>query len=213
MNGNEIDLIPNSYRRRLAIRRMLTPFAAAYAVVFVCLIAAKFFLSASIDLQTVRIQQLQADKNSVLQRKAYIDQLSSQAEVLAERVEMLEKLRGGPPVQEVFIAVDKSLAGRVWFRDWKFMRAGEFVDVVPQAVNTGYFIIVPETQSESGVKAWRMRTHMEINAQAIDHSALADFVKRLNAQAHIESVKVLNTRSRHEGHRRVVDFDLIIVVG
>ena len=210
---SEIDLIPQSYRRKLAIGRFLKSFGVLYAGVLVTLVTAKCLLSFNIDAEASEIQRLEADKNSVLQKKAYVEQLEHEADRLTRRVQVLENLRGGPPVKDVFLAIDAALEGRVWFLDWKFLRAGEFVELKPQAVDTGYFIIVPEGDSgDAGGRAWQMHTHMEIRAQARSHTALAEFVQRLTTQRYIADVKVLNTRSRRVSGNDLVDFELAVVV-
>lgn len=209
----DIDLIPQSYRRKLIMRRFLRSFGVLYACVLITLVTAKCLLSFNIDAEASEIQRLEADKNSVLQKKAYVEQLEREAKQLGKRVQVLENLRGGPPVRDVFLAIDAALQGQVWFLDWKFLRAGEFVELKPQAVDTGYFIIVPEgDDGDGGERAWQMHTHMEIKAQALSHTALAEFVQRLTTQRYIADVKVLNTRSRRDASNDLVDFELAVVV-
>ena len=167
---SEIDLIPQSYRRKLAIGRFLKSFGVLYAGVLVTLVTAKCLLSFNIDAEASEIQRLEADKNSVLQKKAYVEQLEHEADRLTRRVQVLENLRGGPPVKDVFLAIDAALEGRVWFLDWKFLRAGEFVELKPQAVDTGYFIIVPEGDSGDAqvggpgkcTRTWRLGPRREV---------------------------------------------------
>ena len=210
---SEIDLIPQSYRRKLSTGRFLKSFGVLYAGVLITLVTARCLLSFNIDAEASEIQRLEADKNSSLQKKAYVEQLEREATQLGKRVQVLENLRGGPPVKEVFLAIDAALQGQVWFLDWKFLRAGEFVELKPQAVNAGYFIIVPEDDGSSGgERAWQMHTHIEIRAQALSHTALAEFVQRLSTQRYIEDVKVLNTRSHRLSGNVLVDFELAVVV-
>ena len=91
---SEIDLIPQSYRRKLAIGRFLKSFGVLYAGVLVTLVTAKCLLSFNIDAEASEIQRLEADKNSVLQKKAYVEQLEHEADRLTRRVQVLENLRG-----------------------------------------------------------------------------------------------------------------------
>ena len=113
----------------------------------------------------------------------------------------------------MFAVIDRASDGRVWFSEWTFRRAGELVESDPQAIRAGYFIVLPrEAKRDEREKAWLMRTHMEIRAQAVDHSTLASFARRLVEQPEIEEVRVLNTRSRPTASTDVVDFELAVVV-
>ena len=208
----DIDLIPSSYRRRRGVRSLSIRFGAVYGVVAVALLAAKLGLSFGIDARASEIERLRADKDSVLQKLTHIDALETQREALNRQLSLLERLRGGPATRAVFAAMDSALAGDVWFTAWTFMREGEFVEVAPTTVETGYFLIVSDSGADDGGRAWRMKTHMEISATALDHSALARFVTRLASQGIIGDVKVLNTRSRREASASVVDFELAVVL-
>ena len=208
----DIDLIPSSYRRSRGVRRTSARFGVLYAFVVAALLAAKIGLSTGIDARAAEIERLRGDQDNVLQKMARIDALATQRGELDRQLSLLDRLRGGPTIREVFAAMDASLAGEVWFADWTFMREGEFVEVEPNAIDTGYFVIVPDGDRSDGSRAWRMKTHMELNALALDHSALARFVARLANQPIVGDVKVLNTRSRRESTADVVDFQLAVVL-
>lgn len=209
----EIDLIPEDYRQALQIRRWLKTFAAAYGLGVLCIVLAKTLLSFSIGAEASEIERLKANKTAVLNQRAQLDALQAEESVLEKRLAVLNKLRGGPPVRQVFLDIDRAVDGKVWFLDWEFMRAGEFVQVKPRTVQRGYFIVVPaEEQGATQDRAWQMQTHMRIKAQATDHSSLADFVRRLGQQSIIEDIKVLNTRLRSYASTQVVDFELAVIV-
>lgn len=209
---SEIDLIPESYRRERWVKRRVKQFGVVYGALLICIVGAKSFVHLSINEQTLEVERLRNDKQSVLEQRARLDELHGEKAKLEERLAVLEGLRGGPPSKQVFLGIDGALNGKVWFVDWTFKRAGEFVEPKAATVNTGYFIIVPEDETNTSARAWQMRTHMEIKAQALDHSALADFVRRLSQQKIIENVKVLDTRSQRKNAISVVDFELAVVV-
>ena len=208
----DIDLIPSSYRRARGVRTTAIRFGVAYGILAAILIAAKLGLSFGIDARASELERLRADKDSVLQKLTSIDALEGEHKALNRQLALLERLRGGPATRAVFTAMDAALAGDVWFTGWTFMREGEFVETEPTAVETGYFLILPEGGPTDRARAWRMKTHMEIEASALDHSALARFVARLAGQPIIGDVKVLNTRSRREAATSVVDFEIAVVL-
>ena len=209
---SEINLIPSSYQQFLRIRRWIGSFGLVYGILIAAIIASKVFLSFGIDAEASAIERLKADKRLVLNKKTKLDRLHEDRSTLENRVAVLNKLRGGPPVRDVFLSIDRAMDEDVWFLDWKFMRAGEFVEGQPRSVNTGYFIVIPEDGSGTKERAWRVQTHMEIKAQALDHSSLADFVRRLSEQGVFEDVKVLTTRIHRYPATQVVDFELAVIV-
>ncbi len=209
----EIDLVPLSYRRLRRTKRWLKLFAGMYGAVLVCLIVAKALLAFGVTVRTAELEELDADRALVAERKATLEELRATREVLEQKARALEALRSGAEPRAIFVAVDRALDNQVWFLNWTFRRAGEFVAADPRTVNTGYFITVPAGERTSETRTWQMATHMEIRAQASDHSALAEFVQRLNAQPVIEEVKVLNTRMHAYESLQVVDFTLAVVIG
>lgn len=209
---SEINLIPSSYQQFLRIRRWIGSFGLVYGVLIAAIVAAKVLLSFGIDAEASAIERLKADKRLVLNKKTKLDRLHEDRSTLENRLAVLNKLRGGPPVRDVFLSIDRAMDEDVWFLDWKFMRAGEFVEGQPRSVNTGYFIVIPEDGSGAKERAWRVQTHMEIKAQALDHSSLADFVDRLSEQRVFDDVKVLTTRVHRYPAAQVVDFELAVIV-
>ncbi len=208
----EFDLIPESYRQRLRLRRWSINFSLGYTCVIVIVVAAKVLLSHNITVEAAAIDKLKVDKAAVLAHKARLDYLRSERSQLDERLDVLMKLRRGPLAEDIFITIDRALGESIWFMDWKFLHAGEFVEVKPRAVNTGYFVVVPEGEQREERKAWRVQAHMEIRGQAVDHSALASFVERLSGESVIRDVKVLKTGTSRYQSTQVVDFELAVIL-
>lgn len=209
---NEIDLIPSRYRNSLRVRGWLLRLGVAYLLLLAGTGAVKAVLSNSVDTRTQLIERLQEDKRQLLDRQTELEQLHSRRSVLSRHLATLEQLRSGPPVTQIFTAIDRALREDVWFIDWGFMRAGEYVPVKDQGVNTGYFIIAPETRADGSQLAWQMATHMTLRAGATSHTALAEFVQRLSDQPEIAEIKIVNTQQRQQGLGRVVEFELAIIV-
>ncbi len=208
----EFDLIPESYRQRLRLRRWSINFALGYTCVIVIVVAAKVLLSHNITVEAAAIDKLKVDKAAVLAHKARLDYLRSERSQLDERLDVLTKLRRGPLAEDIFVTIDRALGESIWFMDCKFLHAGEFVEVKPRAVNTGYFVVVPEGEQREERKAWRVQAHMEIRGQAVDHSALASFVERLSGESVIRDVKVLKTGTSRYQSTQVVDFELAVIL-
>lgn len=208
----EIDLVPAEYRHYLRVRRWLVTFASVFVLLVVAIGVGRVVVSQRVGAEKARIDHLRASKQVTLNQLGLIQTLHERKGAAEKRLNILGGLRGGPAAEKIFWTIDRALSGNVWFRSWSFRRAGELVEVAPRAVETGYFIIVPKEANQSQDKAWRLQTHMEIKGQARDHSALAEFVKRLLDQPEIEDVRVLNTSLRRYTTAHLVDFELAVVV-
>jgi len=86
------------------------------------------------------------------------------------------------------------------------------VENSPQGVSTGYFIVIPAGSSDREEETWKIETHMNIQGQALDHSAMSEFVLNLTQQPEIENVRIVNTRLNRSDLEKLVDFSLDIIV-
>lgn len=209
---SELDLVPASWRERRRTRRALARFGLAYGVTLALLASAAMSLGLRIEAEAAEVDRLRDDRQAALSERARLEQMQQRQAELTRTLRTLDKLGGTADLGRVFAAVDRSLGAQVWFRDWVFMRAGEFVDVEERTVDTGYLIMVPEQTAGERKRAWRLRTHMEIRGQALTHSALAEFVRRLSAQPAVREVTIVDTRSQRVDEVEVVDFELAVVV-
>lgn len=211
---NEIDLVPVDYRQRIRVRSWLRTFGVVMGATLLLLGGARAFLAWSEQSRRGQIEELRAAEQQAIAQEAHLAQLDQEHQLARRRLSILSGLRGGISSDVVFLAVDRALDEGIWFRDWTFRRAGEFVDGESKAVKTGYFLVVPlEPPEEGGSRAWRLETHMEITGQARDHSTLAGFVSRLLDQPRIREVRVVNTRQRRYAATEVVEFELAVLVG
>jgi len=212
MVSRTLDLIPSDYRDEQHARQMLTWFLPIFGLLIVGLAAARFMLDHKQEQIQGNMNTLQADINYNVEQQRRLDELNAEHKLFERRAQILDGLRGGFPAERMFAVIDDAFDVNTWFRKWTFQRRGDLTDEVPDTVNAGYFIIVADPDKGEKDKTWRMATHMEIAGSAIDHTALAGFVKRLLSHAEIADVKILRTGSRRESTREVVDFDLAVTV-
>jgi Tfp pilus assembly protein PilN len=208
-----MDLIPQDYRDHLRISRVVKHFTVS--AVGLLLLSGLLYAVLEVAIAEDRraIQVLEKKKAITSQQRLVLESLQDQQKSVADRLAVLERLRGGAVAQDMFIAVDRALDGdSVWFTSWSFLRAGSAAPREPQTVNTGYFIVIPQGQGTDPQPAWQIKTHMEIKGQARDHAALSEFVGRFLDQSQIADVRVLNTRQHKYGQATVIDFELAVVV-
>ena len=211
--NHELDLIPETYRERLKIQRWLNYFAVLFTVIVIIAIGLKVKIDQQLNSLKSDILILQKDKQVNIQQQQVFTDLQKQEKSLSAKFKILDGLRGGPPVRQIFLAIDRIINGDIWFTHWRFTRTNKVTEVKPETIQTGYFIIIPEELSEtSKPQAWEMKTHMEISGQAFNHSLLANFVSNLIRQPEVTDVKLINTSLRTYHEMQVVEFKMIVIV-
>jgi len=210
---HELDLIPASYRQRLQIQRWCSIFVLVLAAIVLAIGALKYLLAQQYGTLQSEIRGLQKEQQiSILQQRQYNALLATEKK-LHNRLEILEGLRGGPSIRQIFLVIDRVIDADVWFQRWTFSREGKITPVKPKTVQTGYFIIIEDSAGGNRERqAWQFRTHMEIQGQARNHTLFAAFVKRLLAQPEIEDVQVLQTKLHSFQDVQVVDFKIAVIV-
>jgi hypothetical protein len=211
---NEIDLFPDDLRTRLLFKRWFK-LAVINTLLVSLAIGGGFILlrevNARVDGQIQLFQQQREISNANRQQ---LKQLNQQKQDLQQQLNLLSGLRSGASAEQMFVMIDRALPGPdVWLTNWKFRRAGTQVEVAPETVSTGYFIVIPAGSSTRQEETWKIETHMNIQGQAIDHSAISEFVLNLTRQPEIENVRIVNTRlGKSRNETKLVDFSLDIIV-
>ncbi len=209
---HEIDLIPADYRAGLRLRHWGRRLGVAYLALALGIGGARVALAYEVRSREAEIERLAALQAAAREQRERVTALEGRKGEIERQLRLMEGLRGGIDAKRMFVAMARALDRNVWFLDWSFRRAGSLVDSEPEAVETGYFIVVPPRSKKERKKAWLLETHMEVQARAVDHSSLANFVSRLVEQPEIETVRVLRTRVRPYTTTEVVEFELAIVV-
>lgn len=211
---NEIDLFPDDLRRRLLFTRWFK-FAMVSVIVLTLVIGGGFLLLRQVNAQVdEKIVFFQSQREISNANRQQLKRLSQQKQNLQQQLGLLSGLRSGASAEQMFVMIDRALPGpEVWLTNWKFRRAGTQVEVAPETVSTGYFIVIPAGSSSRREETWKIETHMNIQGQALDHSAMSDFVLNLTRQPEIENVRIVNTRlGPSVNDTRLVDFSLDILV-
>ena len=210
---NEIDLIPDEYRKKRLFSSWLKRAALILGLVFTVVISGFFVLKQSNEKLSENIQHLKAQRAIATENGQQLKLLSEKKNHLLQQLKLLAGLRSGSPAEQMFVTMDNALPGpQVWLTKWHFRRAGNRVEQGPTTVNTGYFIVVPSGQGNQKQEAWKIETWMEVQGQALDHVAMSEFVANLTRQPEIENVRIVSTRLNQSRQTRLVDFNLEIIV-
>ena len=209
----ELDLIPASYKERLKIKKICRMFGFGFVLVLIFLFVLKFIFSFKIREYNAEIESLQKEKLLFSEQSQLYNDLLIEENKLSKYLEILKGLRGGPPVKQIMLAIDRVINADIWFTRWSFHRIGEITESPQNDIQTGYIIIIPrEASASSQQQTWKLSTHMEISGQAKDHSSLSRFIERLINQPEIQDVKVINTNARDYTAGQVVSFNIVVTI-
>ncbi|MBT8131505.1 MAG: PilN domain-containing protein [Gammaproteobacteria bacterium] len=203
---SEIDLIPGDFKQTI---KRLRELKLAGVVMLLGVI-----LSAAVSYSVGRIASgMEQERSRLAQQRAVsesqgneLTELSGIRDALLSQRDTLSQLRGGAPVTDLMLTIDKALpSNEVWFSDWKFHRAG--ADTDEESASNGYFIVL-----DGDTDPTKVRTEMSISGQAVDHSALSTFVRQLFAQPEVRDVRVQETTIRRYPTHKIVDFRLSVTL-
>jgi hypothetical protein len=210
---NEIDLIPLFYRKRMLFTKWLKQAVLALMAATVVIVAGFLFLRATTEEIEGQLSKLQSQKKISTQQRNELEKLNTRKKGLNQQLDLLAGLRSGLAVEQILVAVDNALSEKsVWLTNWRFRRAGTVVEKDTKAVNTGYFIVIPNGERPQEEEAWKIETTMAVQGQALDHSALSDFVSKLIEQPEIQAVRVMSTDLVSMNNHKLVNFNLDIVI-
>lgn len=210
-----MNLIPEDYKRYLQQLFMLQRWTITMIVIIVISISISVTLNYKTEEYQKEIVVLEKKKAISSQQRNLLQSLQKNHNKLLGKRDVLEKLRGGALAKNMFVTIDRAFDGNdVWFKSWRFDRAGSKTKKAAKGVNTGYFIVIAESDSSNKKisEAWKIQTRMEVDGEAKDHEALASFVRRLLQQPQIGEVRILNTRQQTRTDITVVNFKLAIIV-
>ena len=142
-----MDLIPEDYTRYLQQLQLLQRWALVMFVLISISTSISFALVYKADEFQKEIVNLEQKKAISSQQRNVLQILEKDHKKLLVKHNILQKLRGGAVAENMFVTIDKALTdNNVWFKNWSFDRAGSKTSEQPKGVNTGYFIVIPESE-------------------------------------------------------------------
>ncbi len=209
----DIDLIPLDYRAQLRMRQDLRTASVVVALLVSALLLAGATLQFLVKTAQTQANDLSQRQQINEQQSAQLQSLDEQIRGMSEQLKVLTGLRGGHTAADLLLAVDRALnPGSIWFSKLEFGRAGSLVEPKQQAVNRGYFVVLPAEGKEKNPKAWKIDTHLEVAGHSQNYATLSAFVSRLLNQPEVESVRILRSALREHDRNVLVDFELAVIV-
>lgn len=207
----EVDLIPDDYRQALRLRRSAKIFFIAFGAVFLLIILGKGLLNSLVEIEKSATETLEAGKVTIVEQRALLEKLRAQQADLQERLANLDSLRGGSPAERMLEIINRATNQSVWFTNLKFRRITEDMPMPLTNNSTAHFRRGQHDEDRQH-NNWQGRMHMEISGQALNHSELADLVKRLLDQQEIQDVHIVNTSTLHYPAGQVIAYNLVVII-
>lgn len=201
----EMDLIPGEYRRALKLKRLIQQFSIAFLAVLAMIGLAWISLSHLVSNEKAQVVSLQQQKSLAEADKAQAAAIQQQKLVIEEQLKALAGLRNGKQVSVFLNAVDMAYVDGIWFDSVQFLRGVPNISA-PGALRAAGVIVVPNTAP--GKAAVDFTQRVDILGHALNHSLLADFMRKLGGQAGVADLRLVDTKQRAYLTTQVVDFTL-----
>jgi len=203
----DIDMIPRSYREGLRVRRTLTIYGAALAVLLVAGAGASAFLRWRLGVETPRLESGRSASTQAGAMRVQLSAALARKDLLAENVAALATLRGAGEVAALASVLDGALNAQVWFGELHFARTQELLQAPPPApLPPG---VVQARAAQSGAaQAWRLGSQVRIAGQARDNAAMTAFLAKLAADPGLTNVRFLNSSTAAADEGGAVNFSV-----
>ena len=206
-----MNLIPDDYRQGRSQRRRLRQFVMACVVVLCCIGLTRmllFYLTWREGVEVVRLEQLEQVSQ---QNRSKKEEYRQQKEMTEQQLAALDKLRGRDRVMLLLRAIDSAHNEGIWFDNLRFMRRNTTgtLDNVPGAAKAN-IIAVPKGAEANALR--EITQDAEIVGHAINHSVLAEFMRKLGTQPGVADLRLIDTRTRAYLTMSVIDFNLALQI-
>lgn len=203
----DIDMIPRSYREGLRVRRTLTIYGAALAVLLVAGAGAGAFLRWRLGVETPRLDSSRSASTQAGAMRIQLTAALARKELLAENVAALATLRGAGEVAALAGVLDGALNDKVWFGQLRFARTQELLQAAPPAPLPAD-VVQARTAQAGAAQAWRLGSHIQIAGQAQDNAAMTAFLAKLAADPGVTNVRFLNSSTAAADDGGAVNFSV-----
>jgi hypothetical protein len=203
----DIDMIPRSYREGLRVRRTLTIYGAALAVLLVAGAGASALLRWRLAVETPRLESGRSASTQAGAMRVQLTAALARKELLAENVAALATLRGAGEVAALASVLDGALNEQVWFGELRFARTRELLQAAPPSPLPAGVVQARAAQS-GAVQAWRLGSQVQIAGQARDNAAMTAFLAKLAADPGLANVRFLNSSTAAADEGGAVNFSV-----
>jgi Tfp pilus assembly protein PilN len=199
----DIDMIPRSYRDALRVRRTLTAYGAALALLVVGGGGASLVLRWRVAVETPRLERMRTDSGMAGTMRTQLIGMQQRKDALMADAQAFASLRGAGDTAAVAQVLEATLNDKVWLGQLRFTRTQEHLhEPLPSPLPPGTVFAratapagapAPAPGSPGAMQAWQLGSHIELSGQALDQRAMTDFLAALAAHPALNGVRFLNS--------------------
>ncbi len=211
---SEFDLIPPDYARGRILRRHLKTFALALASVAGLAALAWLGLHSLIAAENGKAARLQQATRLTAQGEAAAQEYRQRKQAAERQLEALDELRGRDRVRVLVRAIDAAYVEGVWLDAMKFYRR----EILPAdgaragAVQPGRARPVAPNAAPGGASPPAIEQYAEIAGHAVNHSALAEFLRRLGHQPGLADVRLIDSGMSEHAEAAAIDARISLLI-
>jgi hypothetical protein len=194
-----VDLIPNEFRRQVALREQLRRGLVACIVLLASVLLGRVALQTLLQKETAAVAHLQTQEQQLLKNQQRTAELQQRQQMTEQQLAALDQLRERNGVGRFLRAVDVAYNEGIWLERVNYVRQ--------RASPTG---ATSQTASDASNAPLQISQGAEVTGHAVTHTLLAEFMRELGAQPGVADLRLISTSSRDYTSVQVVDFKLIL---
>lgn len=204
----DINLIPGDYTEARQLRRWLRAFGLALAVVAAVTAAGRGWIAVRLSDQRPTVEQMRKQAKLALDRQTQLAELEARKAAVETRQATLHALRDHAAWVAMFQAIDEAYNRKLWFDELTFSRTIR-IDA-PAPANPPVADVANRQQAAATP---HISNGFDIKGHALDHAAIADFMRTIGDQPGVGAVRLTDTGLRRYSTMEVVDFSLAGTLG
>ena len=205
---HDINLIPADYTVARRLRRGLRAFGLALAAVAAVTAVGRGWIAVRLSDGRPMVDQMRKQAKLALDRQTQLAELEARKAAVETRLAALHALRDHATWVAMFEAIDQAYNRNLWFDELAFSRTVQ-IDAPAPANQPA----ADPPSREQATAPPRISNGFDIKGHALDHAAIADFMRTIGAQPGVETVRLTDTGLRKYSAMEVVDFSLAATLG
>jgi cell division protein FtsB len=186
----DMDLIPGDFRKDIGLQRQFRGLVLACILTLSSVAIARLWLGYATWRERALVVRIEQQQQLLEHDHARTEELRQQRQVTEQQLTALEQLRGRDRVALFLHAIDEAYDEHIWLDGVHFMRRGASDSAQQLAVRQG----------------------ADMHGHAANHTELAEFMRRLGAQAAVADLRLISTATRNFNDTQIIDFNLSLQV-
>jgi cell division protein FtsB len=201
-----MDLIPADFRRLRRVRSYLRATLFALGLLLIIFLLGWLGLQTLVSREQQQISRLQQDDGRFQRDQSSLAELRQKRQQIEEQLNTLAGLRGGDQVAKLLRAIDAAHTTGIWLDNMQMHRATDSL-VKPESPSANTLGgLLGKIQGVGNAPG----SGVNIVGHALDHTHLAEFMKKLSDQPGMARLYLIETRPRGAADIDVIDFTLFM---